>query len=117
MEPFSIIQIVSTLTALLLAATRILSAARPLWSRTPSWLAAWLPTVVLVLPQIAEQLMGATDYTAIILVLAGGVALLVPGAKSKDDDDDDDDDGGSGPGSTAALVLIALLFPGCAAAE
>jgi len=62
-----------------LAATRLVSAAQPLWQKLPKWLAVVAPVLVLALPQVADAaglVKTGTDLTTFVIT---SVALLLPG--------------------------------------
>lgn len=66
-------------SAVLLAGSRLISAAKPFWSKLPRWLAVALPVVVAVIPQIVMQLAGVTKDIDFVNVTITAVALLAPG--------------------------------------
>jgi hypothetical protein len=115
----TVLEIASTAIAVLLAASRLLSAAKPLWSRAPDWLQAALPALMLWIPQAVEALGQAETKMDLVELVVLTVALLVPGAHTRDRDDPP---GGAGSEvglasrilPTLGLALFVVLSFGCA---
>jgi hypothetical protein len=82
MTPF---EIAATIGACALAATRMLKAAAPIWSKLPKPLAAFVPVLILALPKIAS--MTGLVHTDVDLTVFGleALALVVPGAMAHPD--------------------------------
>lgn len=81
----SILQIAGYVVAAALAASRLLESTKPFWSFLPTKVAAFIPSIVAMLPVAAVQfglVKTEMDFTSAFLV-AG--ALLLPGAKPKVD--------------------------------
>lgn len=79
----SVVIIASYIVAAVLAVSRILEASKPFWSFLPTKVAALIPSIVAMLPVLAEK-MGLVetgqDFVQ-ALIVAG--ALLLPGAGVK----------------------------------
>src|SRR5690348_4967703 len=76
------VEIATALTGGLVAATRIVKAAQPLWDKIPSqW--RWLPPVLVVaLPEAAMKLAGVQTGMDLTEALIVTLTLVVPGAPS-----------------------------------
>jgi hypothetical protein len=99
------VTIASFLAAGALAATRLLTTAKPLWNKLPASLQGLLPALVLVLPQLAAQAAGVKTGLDLVnlLVLAG--AMILPGFHSHTVQLGKP----SGPGSGALVGLVFAL--------
>jgi hypothetical protein len=62
-----------------MAASKLLTAVQPLWSKLPRWLAVAAPVLVLDLPQVAQAVAGATTGTSLLTAVVTSLALLLPG--------------------------------------
>lgn len=84
----TVVGIVSVLVAFLMAASRLLTTAKPLWNMVPAKLRVWVPVVAMVFPQLVEK--AADAKTPVDLANLGvlAAALLIPGAKARDHDGD-----------------------------
>jgi len=71
--------VASYVSAGALAATKLVSAAKPLWNRLPRWLSVALPVLVLDLPQVAQYFTGASTGQALFAAVVTSVGLLLPG--------------------------------------
>jgi hypothetical protein len=82
----SVLEVGAYLSAGLLAATRLLSVAKPLWDKLPRVVAVALPVVVASLPLLAEK--AGLIKTEVDLVGFGvtALALLVPGIAEAEKD-------------------------------
>lgn len=76
----SVVDVAAVIGSVALAATRLLTAAAPFWKKLPPVVAAFVPAVVAMLPQLADS-MGLV-HTEIDLVqnIIVAAALLMPGA-------------------------------------
>lgn len=79
---FDPVQTAATIAAILVASTRLLNAAKPLWDRLPEPLYSLVPALVLVLPDLVQRLAGVQTGTDLAVELVTAIALIVPGAKS-----------------------------------
>jgi hypothetical protein len=75
----TLVDVCSYVAAGLLAASKLLSAAQPLWSKLPRWLAVALPVVVLDVPQIATWIGASVTGTDVMTAVVSSVCLLLPG--------------------------------------
>lgn len=75
----TVLDIASTVAAGLLAASKLLTAAQPLWQKLPRVVAVLLPVLVLDIPQVAQAIAGAETGTSLVTALITSVALLLPG--------------------------------------
>jgi hypothetical protein len=75
---FDPIQTASTIAAVVIAATRVLNAAKPAWSKVPEPFYSFLPVLVLVLPDLAARLAGVQTGTDLTVELVTALSLLVP---------------------------------------
>jgi hypothetical protein len=81
--PENLLSYLPQVTAILLAATRMIPRLGPLWSRVlpPKW--QWVPGVaVLALPQIADSLGLVKSPLDLVETVTLAIALMVPGARS-----------------------------------
>ncbi len=62
-----------------LSLSKLLSVAKPLWSKLPRWAAVLLPVFVLDLPQIAASFGLVQTGTSITTAIITSLALLAPG--------------------------------------
>lgn len=76
---FTPIDIASDITAGVLAASKLISAAQPIWQKLPRWLAVALPVVVLDIPQVVSLLGGVQSGMDLTTAIVASVALLLPG--------------------------------------
>jgi hypothetical protein len=79
----SAIQIAGYVVAAVLAASRLLNAAKPLWALLPTKLAALLPAIVASLPAIASQFGLVATPMDLVESLLVSAAFLLPGAVPK----------------------------------
>ena len=79
----NLFEIIAYVAALALAASKLLVTAKPYWSKLPAVVATALPSVVMVLPAVAEALGKLQSTTDLKLVAMSVVALLLPGAVNK----------------------------------
>lgn len=96
------VSLASLAAAAALALTRLLTTAKPLWDRLPTWLQGLAPALVLVLPQIAAQAAGVHTSLDLVNLLVLATALILPGAHSHTV-------GGSKPGGAGSAALVLLL--------
>jgi hypothetical protein len=82
----SVVAIVSVIIAVILAASRWLETAKPLWNLAPPKARVWIPVLALVLPQIAEKAVDTKTPVDLVNLALLSAALLVPGAKARDQD-------------------------------
>ena len=76
------IEIASYAVAILLAASRLLTASEELWSYIPSKF-RWLPPIlVAAIPQVVSQLGGAKTTLDLVTTLIMFATFVVPGARS-----------------------------------
>ena len=75
----TLVDVVSYVAAGILAGSKLLSAAQPLWAKLPRWLAVALPVVVLDAPQIATWVGGSVTGTDVMTAVVSSVCLLLPG--------------------------------------
>jgi hypothetical protein len=73
------VDIASYLAAGLLASSKLLDAAKPVWDRFPKWLAVAIPVFVLDIPQVTQALMTVNSGVGLTAALLTSVALLLPG--------------------------------------
>lgn len=73
------VDIASAVVAFCLAASKLLTACKPLWAKLPRWLAVALPVLVLDLPQVADAFGVAHTGADLTTALVVSLALLVPG--------------------------------------
>lgn len=93
------------------AATRLLTASRPLWSNPPAWFPQWLqvllPGLVVALPQLAAELglvQTRLDLVETLVVAVTTIAASMHGKGPKSPP----------PPLSALLLLSALTLPACA---
>lgn len=87
----STIQIASYVVATALALSRLLEVAKPFWMLLPGWLAAFIPSVVAMLPvAVASFSTVKTEMDFVSAILVAG-ALLLPGARPKADPEPDEE--------------------------
>jgi hypothetical protein len=80
-----VLQIASYVVAACLALSRLLDVAKPFWSLLPSKVAAFIPSIVAMLPVAAAQFgVVKTEMDLVSALLVAG-ALLLPGARPKVD--------------------------------
>jgi hypothetical protein len=75
----TVLDIASYVAAGLLAGSKLITAAQPLWNKLPRWLSVILPVLVLDIPQVAALVGGATTGTDLVTALVTSAALLLPG--------------------------------------
>lgn len=76
----TVLDIVSYAVAGILAVTRVLEATKPYWKFVPAKVAAFLPSLVAMLPVLAAQVgLAHTGLDLVNALLVSG-ALLLPGA-------------------------------------
>ena len=76
---FTTVDIAADVVAASLAASKLLTAAKPLWNKLPRWLAVAVPVVVADLPQVAAFFGVATTGQDLAMAVVTSVALLLPG--------------------------------------
>lgn len=79
----SVVDIAAVIGSGALSASRLLTSAKPFWEKLPKPVALFVPSVLVMLPQLA-QMMGLVHSELDLvnsLILAG--ALLLPGAAAK----------------------------------
>lgn len=76
----SVVVICSYIVAAALALSRILGATKPYWSFLPSKVAAIVPSVVAMLPVLADKVGVAKTGVDLVQALIVAGALLLPGA-------------------------------------
>jgi hypothetical protein len=74
----SLLEVCSLIASFALAATRLLNAAKPFWSRWPL-VATWLPPVVAALPALAASVGLVTTEVGLVEALLVAGALALPG--------------------------------------
>lgn len=79
----SVVEIVAFVVAFAGAASKLLDSAKPFWEKLPSPVATFVPSVVLMLPYLAEQLGGVTTSLDLVNAFVLSLALLLPGATKK----------------------------------
>jgi hypothetical protein len=79
----SIVDIVAFVVAFAAAATKLLNAAKPFWSKLPTVVSTFLPSVVVMLPFLASKLSGVTTTVEFVDAVVVSLALLLPGAAAK----------------------------------
>lgn len=67
----------------LLAATKLFNTAKPYWGKLPAVVGTALPTVVVLLPAIADRLAGLQSPADLKALGLAALALLLPGAVNK----------------------------------
>lgn len=80
----SIVEIVSFVVAFAGAASKLLNSAKPFWSYMPAPVAAVLPSVVVMLPFLAEKIGGAQTTIDLVNAFVVSLALLLPGSTAKE---------------------------------
>ena len=79
----SIVTIASYIVAAVLAVSRILDASKPFWSFLPTKVAALIPSIVAMLPVLAEKMgLVQTGHDFVQALIVAG-ALLLPGVGVK----------------------------------
>lgn len=73
------VDIGADVVAALLAASKLLTAAQPLWQKLPRWLAVAIPVVVVDLPQLAGFFGVAVTSADLVQAVVLSAALLLPG--------------------------------------
>lgn len=73
------VEIGADLAAGLLAASKLLSVAQPLWDKLPKWLAVAIPVLIVCLPQVASAAGLVQTSGDLLQVGITAVALLLPG--------------------------------------
>lgn len=79
----SIVEIVSYSVAVIAAVSRLLDSAKPFWSKLPQPVAAFIPSVVVMLPQLSTLISGSKTTLDLVNAVVLAVALLLPGAAPK----------------------------------
>lgn len=80
----SIVEIVSFIVAFAAAASKLLNSAKPFWNRLPAPVSAFLPSVVVMLPFLAEQVSSVKTTIDLVNALVVSLALLLPGSVTKE---------------------------------
>jgi len=75
----TLVDVVAYVAAGCLAASKLLSAAQPLWQKLPRWLAVAAPVLVLDLPQVATWIGASVSGTDVLTAVVSSVCLLLPG--------------------------------------
>lgn len=73
------VEIASYVAAGALAASKLISACKPLWNRLPRWLTVALPVLVLDLPQVSQYFAGVATGQALFAAFVTSLALVLPG--------------------------------------
>lgn len=68
------------------AASKLLETAKPYWEKLPRAVSAVLPSVLLVLPAVAERLGGLQTTLDLKVLALSALALLLPGLDVKKSD-------------------------------
>jgi hypothetical protein len=79
----TIIEISSVVAAVVLAGSRLLDVAKPLWGKLPTVVAGVLPALVVVLPAVAAQFGLVHNTVDFVTSCVLAVALVVPGLTAK----------------------------------
>jgi len=79
----SVMEVSTLVVSILLAASRLVAVAKPLWSKLPTWLAGVLPALVVMLPQVASYFNVVHTDMDLVSACVLSVALLVPGLTAK----------------------------------
>ncbi len=79
MDKFDILQVVTTVIAFALAASKLLRATVPFWGSMPPVLQRWAPGGLLVLGALPNALAGVTTWTDFGVAVMGAFALAMPG--------------------------------------
>jgi len=75
----TLVDVVAYVAAGVLAASKLVAAAQPVWAKLPRWLAVAAPVLVLDLPQVATWIGASTTGTDVLTAVVTSVALLLPG--------------------------------------
>jgi hypothetical protein len=78
----TVVEIAADVVAGCLAASKLLSAAQPLWSKLPKWLSVAIPVVVADLPLVASYFGVVTTSADLTMAVVTSVALLLPGLQA-----------------------------------
>ncbi len=74
------LSVIAIVVAVALAATKLLKSAEPFWAFLPKSVATFLPSVVAMLPVLAEKVGLTTTPVDFTVAVVSSLALLVPGA-------------------------------------
>lgn len=80
----SVVQITTIAVSVIAALSRILDAAKPFWGMFPRPVAAFIPSIVVMLPSLAAALGLVKTPVDLTVALITAAALVVPGAMPKD---------------------------------
>lgn len=80
----SVVQIATIAIAVIGALSRILDAAKPFWGMFPRPVAAFIPSIVVMLPALASSLGLVKTPVDLTVALITAAALVVPGAMPKE---------------------------------
>lgn len=76
----SLVDIISYVVAASLAISRILASTQPFWKLVPTKIATFLPSLVAMLPVLADKVGAATSSLDLVNAFIVAGALLLPGA-------------------------------------
>jgi hypothetical protein len=79
MHELTVIQVVATVTAFALGATKLFTATVPLWGWAPPIVQRFLPGVVLVVGALPSALAEVTSWNDFAVAVLGALALALPG--------------------------------------
>lgn len=79
MDKFDVLQVIATVIAFALAASKLLRATVPFWGSMPPTLQRWAPGGLLVLGALPNALAGVTTWTDFGVAVMGAFALAMPG--------------------------------------
>ena len=81
----STIEIISLAVAFLASASKLLASTKPLWNLMPKPVALLLPSLVVMLPYLAEKLGMAHTTLDVVSAVIMSLALVLPGAAAHAD--------------------------------
>lgn len=73
------VEIATSIVSVLLVASRWLQSLKPMWSYLPKAVATLLPSIVLLVPQVADLLNQTKSWTDLINYVAAAFAITVAG--------------------------------------
>jgi len=80
----SAFELIALVAGYALAATKFLNTVKPYWGKLPKFLSALLPSMVVLLPAVADRLGSLHNVTDLKVLGAAALALLLPGWHGSD---------------------------------